>query len=283
MNVLDIFSGIGAFALGLERAGMRVVAFCECDAYCRAVLRSHWPHAPIFDDVRSLRATDLAWSRIDCIAGGFPCQDISVAGNGAGIEGADSRLWAEFARLLGELRPRYALVENSAALLGRGLSTVLADLAALRYDAEWHCIPASDVGAPHIRDRCWIIAHSNADGGRREGLGQQEHASEQGAPGGESHRLRAPGRWHRSVPDAGGTRLPLTERAALLDARRWTEGRAIAERGWWATEPAVGRVVDGPATRVDRRRRLIALGNALVPQIPEIIGRAIMRAEGLSQ
>src|SRR5262249_38070938 len=175
MNVLDLFSGIGGFSLGLERAGMRTVAFCEIDPYCRAVLRKHWPDVPVFRDVRTLTAETLAdaisntireqsrwWHGpggtgapfivndgaigIDVICGGFPCQDISVAGKRAGIDGERSGLWSEFARIIGEVRPRYVIVENVAALLGRGLSRVLGDLASLGYDAAWNCIPASAVG-----------------------------------------------------------------------------------------------------------------------------------------
>src|SRR5512139_1947664 len=161
MRVLDLFSGIGGFSLGLERAGMRTVAFCEIEPFCRAVLRKHWPDIPIYEDVRSLTAERLAADGIsvDVICGGFPCQDISVAGKGAGIEGGRSGLWSEYARIIGELRPRYVIVENVAALLGRGLDRVLGDLAEIGYDAEWHCIPASYVGAPHRRDRVWIVAY----------------------------------------------------------------------------------------------------------------------------
>ena len=186
MNVLDLFSGIGGFSLGLERAGMRTVAFCEIDPYCRRVLARHWPDVPVYDDIRTLTAEKLAnangvgclggnlgpqrgvgktqsWAgasrSIDVICGGFPCQDISTAGKGAGITGERSGLWKEYARIIGEVRPRYVIVENVAALLGRGIERVLGDLAALGYDAEWHCIPASAVGAPHRRDRIWIIAN----------------------------------------------------------------------------------------------------------------------------
>src|SRR5215471_8830097 len=161
MRVLDLFSGIGSFSLGLERAGMQTVAFCEQDAFCRRVLAKHWPEVRCYDDVRSLTADRLRADGIsvDVICGGFPCTDISVAGRGAGITGPQSGLWSEFARLIGELRPRYALVENVAALVGRGLERVLCDLAALGFDAEWQIISAADVGAPHLRQRIWIVAY----------------------------------------------------------------------------------------------------------------------------
>jgi DNA (cytosine-5)-methyltransferase 1 len=166
MNVLDLFSGIGGFSLGLERAGMRTVAFCEIEPFCRAVLAQHWPDVPCYDDIRTLTADRLRADGIavDVICGGFPCQDISTAGRGAGIGGERSGLWKEYARLIGELRPRYVVVENVSALLSRGLDVVLGDMATLGYDAEWHCIPASAIGAPHRRDRLWLVAYPTNNG-----------------------------------------------------------------------------------------------------------------------
>jgi DNA (cytosine-5)-methyltransferase 1 len=266
MNVLDLFSGIGGFSLGLERAGMRTVAFCECDPFCRAVLAQHWPGIPIYGDVRELTAERLAADGIvvDVICGGFPCQDISVAGKGAGIDGERSGLWSEYARIIGEVRPRYVIVENVAALLGRGLARVLGDLAALGFDAEWHCIPASAVGAPHRRDRVWIVAHSrcweqsecgDSDEMRAERDGSAESTSQVGGPS-------------RVVADADLKGLAIGS-GALAE---WSYA-ATGGTDWWATEPDVGRVAHGVPARVDRLR---SLGNAVVPQIPEIIGRALM-------
>lgn len=163
MRVPDLFSGIGGFSLGLERTGgFQTVAFCEIDPFCRRVLAKHWPEVPIYEDVRTLDAVRLdgdGIGRIDVICGGFPCQDISLAGKGAGLEGERSGLWSEIARLAGELRPRFVIVENVAALLGRGLDRVLGDLAEIGFDAEWHCIPASAIGARHGRDRIWLVAY----------------------------------------------------------------------------------------------------------------------------
>jgi DNA (cytosine-5)-methyltransferase 1 len=160
MRVLDLFSGIGGFSLGLQRAGMMTVAFCEVDPWCRELLALRWPGVPIYDDVRTLDAARLVRDGIavDVICGGFPCQDVSIAGSGQGLDGERSGLWREFARLVGELRPRYAIVENVGALVGRGLSRVLGDLAEIGYDAQWHVVPAAAVGAPHLRERVWIIA-----------------------------------------------------------------------------------------------------------------------------
>jgi DNA (cytosine-5)-methyltransferase 1 len=169
MRLLDLFSGIGGFSLGLERAGFRTVAFCEIEPYPRAVLAKHWPGVPIYDDIRTLSADTLRRDGIavDAICGGFPCQDLSFAGKRAGIEGARSGLWSEYARLIGEIRPRVAIMENVPGLLSAGHGRVLGDLAALGYDAVWDCIPASALGAPHRRDRVWIAAY--AAGGTRCG------------------------------------------------------------------------------------------------------------------
>ena len=231
MRVLDLFSGIGGFSLGLERAGMQTVAFCEIEPYPRAVLRKHWPNVPCYDDIRTLTADRLRADGIvsDVICGGFPCQDISVAGGGAGInEDTRSGLWSEYARLVGEIRPKFIIVENVSALLGRGLDRVLRDLAQIGYDAEWHCIPASALGAPHRRDRIWIVAYPGSTG--------------------------LEGQWN-------------------VSGRIEQELRDACDNRGWLPEPNVGRVANGVPSR---SHRLNCLGNAVVPQIPEIIGRAIM-------
>lgn len=270
MKVLDLFSGIGGFSLGLERTGgFETTAFCEIEPFCQQVLRKHWPVVPIYDDVRELSRDRLdadGVGRIDVICGGFPCQDISVAGKGAGIEGERSGLWSEFARLIGDLRPRYAIVENVSALLGRGLARVLGDLAEIGYDAEWHCIPASYVGAPHRRDRLWVLAYPDCvrqlqpkrliqDEWRRSCNGSQIVADANGARGhrDEEHKICARGH-------APKLRAP------------------IRKSNQWSSEPDVGRVANGIPQRVDR---LKSLGNAVVPQIPEMIGRAILEAESM--
>lgn len=237
MNVLDLFSGIGGFSLGLERAGMRTVAFCEIEPFCRAVLKKHWPAIPCYEDIRELSAQHLTADgiRVDAICGGFPCQDISLAGDRAGFEGARSSLWVEYARLIGELRPQWVVVENVSGLLSLGLGDVLRDLAALRYDAEWHCIPAAAIGAPHIRDRVWIVAYP------------ADEQAEAGVEGIRSAKLYG-------------------ELGRVLGAIRFPR----------LDQPDVLRVDDGLPVAVDGHE---ALGNAVVPQIPEIIGRAIMKKE----
>jgi DNA-cytosine methyltransferase len=177
LKVLDIFSGIGGFSLGLERAGMETIAFCEIEPFCQNVLEKHWPHTRIFTDIKLLNKELLLRSgitSINVIAGGFPCQDISCAGKQRGIEGERSGLWKEYKRLINELRPEYAIIENVANLRSRGLVTVLQDLWEIGYDAEWHCIPASAIGAPHRRDRIWIIAHPNCKGDNRLPSGKEK-------------------------------------------------------------------------------------------------------------
>lgn len=168
LNVLDLFSGIGGFSLGLERTGgFKTVAFCEIEEFPRRVLQKHWPDVPCYRDVRELTAERLAADGIahpDVICGGFPCQDISQAGHMAGLAGERSGLWFEFDRIIGEFRPRIAVMENVGALLHRGLDAVLGSLAKRGYDAWWRVIPAYAVDLPQVRQRCWILAYSDQVG-----------------------------------------------------------------------------------------------------------------------
>tara|TARA_A100001515_G_scaffold127216_1_gene112851 strand:+ start:714 stop:1730 length:1017 start_codon:yes stop_codon:yes gene_type:complete len=194
MNVLDLFAGIGGFTLGLERAGFTTVAFCEIDSYAQKVLKKNWPGVPIYDDVRQITADRLISDgiRVDVITGGFPCQDISVAGKREGIEGERSGLWTECARLIGELQPRYAIFENVTNLLngerGDWFKRVLWDISSLGYDAEWHCIPASELGAHHHRDRIWIVAYP-----RRERLHKQRQPTGFGEESANMGRVQCDG------------------------------------------------------------------------------------------
>jgi DNA (cytosine-5)-methyltransferase 1 len=243
LRVLDLFSGIGGFSLGLERTGgFETVAFCEIEEFPRRVLAKHWPGLPCYTDVRELTGERLAADGIavDVICGGFPCQDISDAGRRAGLEGERSGLWAEIVRLAGDIRPDFVVVENVAALLGRGLGRVLGDLAAVGYDAEWEVLGADALGASQHRERIWILAYPHDP--RREGP----------IWAGKPHQARP--EWQTAY------REPLRSTGGL-----WPPGpRAVAD---------IPRMVDGPA---DRAHRLRCLGNAVVPQIPELIGRAIL-------
>src|SRR5262245_39145062 len=161
----SLFAGIGGVDLGLERAGMRCAWQVEIDDYATRALTKHWPNIPKYRDVRECGIHNLA--SVDCIAGGFPCQDISEAGTASGLAGKRSGLWFEFWRLIRELRPRYVLVENVSALLTRGMGTVLGNLAESGYDAEWQCISAASMGAPHLRERIFIVAYPHRVNGDR--------------------------------------------------------------------------------------------------------------------
>ena len=271
MRVLDLFSGIGGFSLGLERAGMKTVAFCEIEEYPRRVLAKHWPDVPIYDDVRTLTADTLRRDgvAVDVICGGFPCTDISLAGKGAGIDGEQSGLWKEYARIIGDLRPRFVVVENVAALLARGLGTVLADLAAVGYDAEWDCIPASAVGAPHRRDRIWLVAYPNSQ--------SESDVTVDAQPGPGLMVPRGVGDSARGPRDASPDARPGEHQGRERSGADRGPGSAIGGPGWWDVEPDVGRVAHGVPARVDRLR---SLGNALVPQIAEWIGHRIIAHEG---
>lgn len=280
-KVLDLFAGIGGFSLGLERTGgFETVAFCEIETYAQKVLRKHWPEVPIYDDIRRLTADRLAGDGIEgitVVTGGFPCQDISLAGKRAGIDGERSGLWSELVRIIGDLRPEYAIMENVSALLSGGdgdwFGAVLGDLAALGYDAEWHCIPASELGAHHHRDRVWIVAYPD-DSERRRGAERQQEGN--GQP-----LLHGPG---SDVANANGNR---PQRIALNRGGP-KKGRGVITRsalarasdthrgGIWRSEPDVGRVADGIPRRLDR---LKCLGNAVVPQIPELLGQTILEHE----
>ena len=274
MTFGSLFAGIGGFDLGLERAGMTCRWQVEIDPFCRAVLAKHWPEVPRYDDVRTVGVDTL--ERVDVLCGGFPCQDISDAGRRVGIGGARSGLWSEYARLIGELRPRYVLVENVTALLVRGFGRVLADLAARRYDAEWDCLPASAFGAPHRRDRIWILAYPAE-------FGWHELASEARRATGPT-----PSGYVRTKPDllayapklhsdGGGLyREHATREVPESRDGRGSPGDVGPGATQWGVEPDLGRVAYGVPARVDRLR---GLGNAVVPQIAEWLGRRILAAE----
>ena len=241
MKVLDLFSGIGGFSLGLERAGMETVAFCEFDEHAQKVLRKHWPDVPIHSDIRELDAKQYRGT-VDVVTGGFPCQDLSSAGKQAGFSGERSSLYREMLRIISECMPRYAIFENVTGLLtgnsGRWFGQFLYDLAQIGFDAEWHCVEAAYVGAPHRRDRVWIIAYPREE--RRE------------------RRIAQSVRWEQSFSwcKNGRRSEDLPDRCHLYPSKLCGSGNGISKR-------------------VDRLARL---GNSVVPQIPEAIGRAIMGA-----
>ena len=321
MRVLDLFSGIGGFSLGLERAGMETVAFCEYDEKCRQVLKKHWPEVPQYNDVRELTGETLKTDGIDnigLICGGYPCQPFSTAGRRKG-EDDDRHLWPEFKRLIQEIRPTWVLCENVAGHISMGLDNVLVDLENEGYQCQTLLIPAVAVDAKHRRDRIWIVGYSegklsngvNAD--RKSGEPHREGHEAIRKPGvtNSSNALadaRHDGREKRHEKRAKQDRQGKTDSAmpcgeTLADRlRAGLEGYAgygdggnesgrdkagasgpitesglpRSEPGRWLPEPGVGRVANGVSGRVDRLKQL---GNAVVPQIPEMIGRAILDAE----
>ena len=244
MNVLDLFSGIGGMALGFQRAGLHPVAFCEQAPFARAVLARAWPDVPCYGDVRTLSAAILRADgvpRADVLCGGFPCQDISASGRGAGLDGRRSGLWREMLRLVRECRPAWVVVESVPALRVRGADRVLDGLEAASYACWPLVVGAAHAAAPHRRARVFVVGRAG---------GVLAHA----AGAGLEVRL-------------GGAADP----AARLPVER---------RGGWPTEPLVGRVADGVPARVDRLR---ALGNAVVPDVAEMIARALLAAQAAAE
>ena len=244
LNGLDLFSGIGGLSYALAE-WVRPVAYCEIEAYARGVLLSRMfqgelPVRPIWDDVKTLHGRMLP--SVDIIYGGFPCQDISVAGLGKGLEGERSGLFFEILRLVDEARPKFIFLENVPAITIRGLSTVTAEITKRGYDCRWCTLSAQEVGAPHKRERWWLLAYSN--GVRKL---QQE--------GGEQEIGRRIGNLCQNVS------YPRCEQSRSAQESEWT---SIYTTGcsWWSTEPDVGRVANGIPCRVDRIR---GLGNAVVP------------------
>jgi DNA (cytosine-5)-methyltransferase 1 len=278
MNELALFAGAGGGILGSHLLGWRTCCAVEIEDYPRRVLLQRQadgilPKFPIWDDVTTFDGTEWR-GRIDVITGGFPCQDISVAGKGAGLDGERSGLWKEMARIIGEVRPRFVFVENSPALTSRGLGTVLGDLATLGYDARWGVLGADDAGAPHRRKRIWILAYT-----------RQKYVSQ-----GDATRLEASktigtaGTVHNQSSSKGQGEVANTDKAGCKelhtstkpDGERQYPGKDI--EGWWQTDPAdgpepeLGRVVDGVAHRVDR---LAAIGNGQVPAVVRLAWRIL--------
>ena len=280
LKVLDLFSGIGGFSLGLERTGgFETVAFCEIDEYCRKVLAKHWPDVPCFQDVRKLTRKDID-GPIDLICGGYPCQPFSTAGKRQG-EKDDRHLWPEVSRLLDEFRPSWFVGENVAGHISMGLDDVLSDLEAKGYSVQSFIIPACAVNAPHRRDRVWVLAYAECCG-RREQL----RTNPQGQSLPETKRKESSfrsGSSRETLPYAHSHGLQVgNEQEGCGPSRKGKKERTELSRGnattrdQWKVEPNVGRVANGVPSRVDR---LKSLGNAVVPQVVEMLGYAILEAE----
>ncbi|ANS03868.1 site-specific DNA methylase [uncultured Mediterranean phage uvDeep-CGR2-AD3-C76] len=320
LTVGSLFSGIGGFDLGLERAGMVVKWQVERDLWCQKVLAKHWPDVPRYTNVEDVGSN---LECVDLICGGFPCQPVSVAGDQKGISD-DRWLWPEFRRIVGVLRPRYVLVENVPGLFaangGHAFGEVIGDLADLGYDCEWTVLSAADVGAPHLRKRVWIVADADAygrdpksDGQGRESrssfgstvalgerrvdqrrrLGQEPRMADADRQSEGSKRIRSDrerfeceaqgvgtAERHRH-PDGSQEMADADHEGQSSRTFQAVEGTSLSEftssHQWWRTEPNVGRVAHGVPLRVDR---LKGLGNAIVPQCAEWIGRRLVQANG---
>lgn len=273
MNELHLFAGAGGGILGGHLLGHTCVCAVEIEPYCRKVLLQrqrdgHLPRFPIWDDVRTFDGKP--WRKlVDVVCGGFPCQDISAAGKGAGITGERSGLWGEMARIISEVRPRYVFVENSPILTSRGLGRVLGDLAALGFDARWGVLGADDAGAPHIRKRIWILADSQH---HRLPIGRR--VEDVGSCRPEHRRVSRNDASCSGIETAGVVSNPNSARC--VQQRRTIAGEpehpAAKQRDWWSFEPAVGRVANGVADRVDR---LAAIGNGQIPSVAELAWRTL--------
>jgi DNA (cytosine-5)-methyltransferase 1 len=296
MTCGDLFAGIGGMSLGLERAGFTVRWQVEREPYCENVLARHWPDVVRRRDVRFAGTGTL--EPVDLIAGGFPCQDISTAGKGAGLDaGHRSGLWREFARIVRELRPRWVLVENVPALRRRGADTVLGDLEAAGYACWPLVVGARHVGAPHRRDRLWIVGQL-AD--QRRARLETRHGYAAALAGREAQgdlRCDAGRRGRDSLADADLERSRRERRGGLLDGERAAHGHDVdgfpsrpgEPQRPWEQPRTVESPLGGPAHGLSRRlagtrwrNELKALGNAVVPQVVEVIGRAILAVEQAS-
>ena len=288
MDVLDLFSGIGGFSLGLHRAGFNTVAFCEIDKFCQKVLAKNFPDVPIYSDITTIREELKLERPIGLLCGGYPCQPFSNAGLKKGEED-DRYLWHEMFACIQTYKPRWVIGENVANHINLGFDTVLSDLESEGYSTTAFVVPACAVNAPHRRDRLWIVAHSDSD--QHRGTERGSHAEKERVQGKHRKNDSTTGR----ISGTGKGRKANDQHVTNPDSERlerlWGEYKSVPTQetgfstrcggyerigGQWQSEPNVGRVANGISNRVDRLR---ALGNAVVPQIVEIIGHAIMEVE----
>jgi DNA (cytosine-5)-methyltransferase 1 len=263
LTVGSLFSGIGGIDLGLQRAGFKIAWQVEINEYCQKVLAKHWPDVARYGDIRTVGSHNL--EAVDLMCGGFPCQDISNAGKRAGITGERSGLWSEFYRLICELRPRYVLVENVAALLVRGIDTVLGDLAACGYDAEWQVLSAAQFGAPHLRERVFLVAYPTSKQGGRIQQRKLQPNLDASSDTSNANFQRLQGFWSQKIQRVEAFSWCKDIRN-LEDLRRRPDLPPSLIRG---DRHGIPYVVD----------RLKGLGNAVVPQIAEYIGRCIVASQ----
>ncbi len=310
MNVLDLFSGIGGFSLGLERAGMNTVAFCEIDNFCQKVLSKNFPYKPIFADIKKLSARSLLENginkKIDLVCGGFPCQPFSIAGQKKSTKD-DRDLWPEMFRIIVETKPTWVIGENVANFINLAFARTKSDLESVGYTVQPFVIPACAVGAQHRRDRVWIIAHLSSKGLEGHGgtIGTESKHAVSGSTGTQRTTSDAHGSgiWEQSkqrsecdypreskchgqkgfIADTDSNGLSgEADASAQEDHQGKRKGNGRTETtfdfgSWWADQSGMGRAIYGFSERVDKYRsnRIAALGNSIVPQIAEAIGKAI--------
>ena len=266
LNELALFAGAGGGILGGHLLGWRTVCAVEWEQYPASVLCARqndglFPPFPIWDDVQTFDG--IPWRGIvDVVSGGFPCQDISAAGKGAGIDGERSGMWGEMARIICEVQPRFVFVENSSMLTSRGLGRVLGDLAAMGFDARWGVLGAADVGANHQRDRIWIVGKAT-NANLRDGKAFSANVRSQSKRDGQVNSGAG-----KSIifSNCSSSQMAYSNSAQRQGNKRTQRGEPeyanIGGPSWWQSEPDVGRVADGVAARVDR---LKAIGNGQVP------------------
>jgi len=273
MNELALFAGAGGGILGGKLLGWRTVCAVEWEPYPASVLCARQndgllPPFPIWDDIQTFDGNP--WRGIvDVVSGGFPCQDISVAGKGDGLDGERSGMWTHMARVVSEVRPRFVFVENSPMLVTRGLERVLGDFAQMGYDCKWTVMGAADIGAPHQRDRIWIVAHSRY-WRRRDKRTTERGQNPQGEWATDPNQIGRPGEQPASMAHTMFNRLQGVRESRAAQGQTGLcrgEGSHQVQDLWgtadyWSIEPTIPRVADGVAARVDR---LKAIGNGQVP------------------
>lgn len=281
MNVLDLFSGIGGFSLGLEAAGMQTIAFCEIEEYPQKILSQHWPDVPIFKDVRTLQPNDI-WQPVDLICGGYPCQPFSVAGQRRGQEDV-RHLWPEVFRLVQGIKPRWCVFENVYGHISLGFDEVATQMESEGYTVTPLVLPACAVGAPHRRDRLWIVCHAKYDGlpstaqhsKSRKANDWSEKVQEK-----TSKLARPVGLRNELVPNSNNERCKGRSKKQIYgqqNSKKKFEGSFKGwANGWDLSSPRICGMDDGIPNRT---HRLKALGNAIVPQIAYWIGKIIINIE----
>ena len=289
MNHLDLFSGIGGFSLALEKVGFKTVAFCERDEYCRLLLQKHWKGVKIYNDIKKCKGEDFKKEigTIDILTGGFPCQPYSVAGKQKGTDD-DRYLWPEMFRVIKEVKPTFIVAENVRGLIniqdGMVFETVCSDLESEGFEIQTFIIPAAGVGAPHKRERVWIVGYSKYNGSLTSKIERRDNKINDRAEEGENTTLQ-PERTSRSGNNVTmeNSGCELYERSSIRGKDEDETRKEITNQhqrssstSWrsWEFEPDVGRVANGVPGRAHRLR---GLGNAIIPKIAEEIGRSIWK------